>query len=94
MKRKKRIMPILIKLAAAVFSIYIVMMLIHIQISANEGKQPLLELEKKVAEQELINAGIRQRIESEMSDQYIIDTARNKLGLVMPNERIFVDVSH
>ena len=100
MKRKGKMLLLLKMTAIAVFAVFIVMFLIQSQIYLNEAKKITPVLEKEVEQQEIINAGIKQNIESkndfdsEFSEQYIKEIARKKLGLVMPNEKIFIDISN
>ena len=52
-----------------------------------------LSIQEKIREEEKINEGLKKQKEILNSDEYIESTAREKLGMVKKNERIFVDVN-
>ena len=51
------------------------------------------EYEQKIAEAQLENQKLEDERTQADTDEYIQRAAREKLGLVKPNERVFVDIS-
>ena len=60
---------------------------------SNQVMEEVIALQQRLEERNPTGDGHDPDIDSEFK-QYILDTAHNELGLVMPNEKIFVDISH
>lgn len=76
----------------AVFG-YVVYTLITQQVSLNKLDKEYTYYENKHIEQQCRNQDLKEEKESINSDAYIEQVARDKLGLVMPNETIYIDAS-
>lgn len=50
------------------------------------------KVEALVEEEKELNQGLQKQKEEVNSDQYIEKVAREKLGLVKPGEKVFVDI--
>lgn len=56
-------------------------------------KKDISAVELATAEQEAANAALRDKINNGNTDEYVESIARDKLGYVMPGERVYYDVS-
>ncbi len=92
MKRKKRV-GLATKIFVAAFSVYAAFTLVSLQIRIGSKEEEQKLLEAQVEEQSLRNAEIEALLNSEENDEYIARIARDKLGYVLPGERVFVDIS-
>jgi cell division protein FtsB len=52
----------------------------------------LSRLEEKIAEEKTVNEELKKESEIIQDDEYIEKIAREKLGMVKKNERIYVDI--
>lgn len=72
-------------------SFVISLITIHKQIS--DTKQEIATVDSANEEQKAENAKLRKSIDSGEIDEYVEEIARDKLGYVMPGERVYYDVS-
>ncbi|HOJ80326.1 MAG TPA: septum formation initiator family protein [Clostridiales bacterium] len=56
--------------------------------------QELNKLEEKIAEEKKINEELKKQSKMIESDEYIEKVAREKLGMVKKNERVYVDIGN
>lgn len=56
--------------------------------------QELNKLEEKIAEEKKINEELKKQSKMIESDEYIEKIAREKLGMVKKNERVYVDIGN
>lgn len=56
--------------------------------------QELSKLEEKIAEEKKINEELKKQSKMIESDEYIEKIAREKLGMVKKNERVYVDIGN
>ena len=63
------------------------------QITLNKYDKEYAYYENKCVEEEYRNQDLKNEKENINSDAYIEKVARDKLGLVMPNETIYIDAS-
>ena len=93
-KTKKYKGSLLLKIAIVCFALFMVSMLVGQQISINQKKEELKELEEALREQEIINDELRYDLEGEDtgSDEYAEKVARRELDFVKPGERVFYNV--
>ncbi len=92
--QKKKRTGIITKVAIVVFSIYAAYILITLQIDINQRKQTNQTLETELVKIESENEALKADIDSELTDQIVAQQAREKLGLVLPGERVFKDTSN
>ncbi len=59
----------------------------------NNVKKEIIDVEVATAEQEAENAALRDKINGGNKDEYVAEIARDKLGYVMPGERVYYDIS-
>ncbi len=89
-KRKAKKVKIL-KLALLAFSIYAVVSFVIMQVDIAGRRENLALAESQLKEQEYLNKEIMSILDSGQSNEYIMKIAREKLGFVFPEERVFVD---
>jgi len=97
MKKKKNPIKLFLQLlVAAVFLLFTLSILIGNLMNYNQARDRVTEMERRNHLQSLTNAAIQARNElhtdSELREQYILETARESLGLVLPNEIVFYDI--
>ena len=84
---------LLFKIAVSVFFIYVAFLVIQLQVDIIIKKQQLNEVQAKCAQQEQVNEEYRRILAASDTDEYLERMAREKLGYVYPDERVFFDVS-
>ena len=84
----------MIIIAIVICSVYAAINLISLQSQIREQNQIRGKLEAELKAVQNGNAALQAAIESEPDDEAIAKTAYDKLGLVMPGERIIIDVSN
>jgi cell division protein FtsB len=90
-ERKGKI-PLIIKLIVAAICAVSIFSSIQLGVTISQQKHELDLLNTQIAEQTLQNREISQLITS-ADDGYMERMAREKLGYVYPQERVYVDVS-
>ncbi len=86
----KRLIILAVVLAAC---IGVVCKFIEQQITLSRYDSLANEYKQKIAEAQLENQKLEDEKNKADTDEYIQRAARDKLGLVKPNERVFVDIS-
>ena len=92
MKKFFNIKNLYIKLLVIIFCIYIVSVLINQQTKLNSYKQSQAYNKKKTEEAEQYQESLKSLKENIDSPEYIEEIAREKLGMYLPNERVYIDV--
>ncbi len=90
-RRKFNIKKLVAIMVAAVVVFYFAYTLITQQISISKKNEEIKALESQVQEAENESDRLQGEIENLQDPEYIEKIAREKLGLVRPNERVFVD---
>lgn len=93
-QKKKRRVGFFTKIAVVVFSVYIATTLISLQVQINERKREGIAQKQQLEAVNARNAALSAIIDSELTDEMIAAQARDKLDLVAPGERVFVDISN
>ena len=75
-------------------SIYVIYTLITQQKTLNTDKKEEETYTKQIAQEQETNQELNQVKENVDSTEYIEDVAREKLGMYLPNERIFYDIGN
>ena len=91
--QKSKHVGLLTKIFLCGFAVYAAFTLISLKMQISERTDEVKALEQSVAQQEMTNAQLSEILENGMTDEYIADAARDKLGYVKPGERVFVDTS-
>lgn len=85
--KKSKIM----RLALFAFLLYVVFSFFIMQLDISKRRSELSELETKRDEELYINQEIQSILDSGTDKEYIMRMAREKLGFVFPDERVFID---
>lgn len=82
------------KLAVLALVVYAAFNLIDLHGQIGSAREAVAVLEEAVAEQALENAVLEIEIETSLAPETIERIARNRLGLVLPGERVFYSVTN
>ena len=83
----------IIRVSCLVFIVYFSITLLRLQGDINNKKQELIELQNQVTQQKIKNDDLQRILESGEESDYIERIAREKLGLGVPDERVYVVIS-
>ena len=86
----KRLLVFGLALIAVVYFVYV---MISQQISISQKDKEISALEQKISDANQETEQLKQELEYLNDPKYLESAAREKLGLVRPNERIFVDAN-
>lgn len=92
-KPKPNVKRLATVIVAGVFVIYFICAMISQQITLSEKNSEIKSLEEKVNIANSETEKLRQELANLEDPEYLERIAREKLGLVRPNERIFVDAN-
>lgn len=93
LRKKKKSKNLIFKVALVVFAVAVSAELISLQVSIAHKKREIETMDQKVAQQTKENEELQALIDGGMDPAYAEKLAREKLGYVAPNERVFVDVN-
>lgn len=93
MKSKKNRVNRLFGIAVGALVVYLAIssMVLYVDITSYQSK--LDDLTRQCEEQEIENQQLGARIEEGADYDYVIRTAREKLGLIFPEEQVFYNAS-
>lgn len=92
-KSKKSKKSFLLRILILSAIIYCISIFIIQQVSLNRANDVIAEYNEKILAETDIKARLTNELSEVDTDEYLIQKAREKLGLVRSNERIFVDAS-
>lgn len=92
-KRKLNTKRFLTVLIVAFFSIYFVYIMIWQQITISRKDNEIKALEEQITAATQQTEKLQQELDNLNDPEYLEKIAREKLNLVLPNERIFVDAN-
>ena len=72
--------------------VYVIVSVISLRLQINEAQQKLTLLTEQLRQQEIQNSQLDDLLTAD-EQQQIEQTARDKLGLVYPDERVYIDIS-
>ncbi len=75
------------------FAVCLVVQIVNIHINISQKQRELVALQEKVDVQVRQNQSLQKQLDFGVTDKYIAELARKKLNLVLPSERIFIDVT-
>ncbi|MGI5893444.1 MAG: septum formation initiator family protein [Candidatus Merdivicinus sp.] len=93
MKVKKSKVNRIVNVAIIALIGYVVVSLFVLQADISSRRRQLSVLEEQCQEQQLENQELDNLMERDSDFEYIVKMAREKLGLVFPEEHIFYDAS-
>ena len=88
-KRKRRIVVIV---AVIAITIYVGISMVFITNSYREKSREIQQVQQQIDEQTVLNQEYQAVIDQGVDDEYIQKLAREKLGLVYPDERVYIDM--
>lgn len=91
--RKLNIKRLAIVAAAFCFTVYCAYVLIWQQVTISEKNSEIASLEAQIDTAKQETEKLQTELENTNDPAYIEQMAREKLGLVRPNERVFVDAN-
>ncbi|MEE0980216.1 MAG: septum formation initiator family protein [Acutalibacteraceae bacterium] len=92
-KVKKQRRSFIVVFFAIVLSACFAISLFSIVKDINDVKKEIAAVDEVKAEQEAENEALRDKINAGDKDEYVEEIARDKLGYVMPGERVYQDIS-
>ncbi len=92
-RQKLNVKRLAIVAAAAVFIIYFVYAMIAQQIALSNKNKEIQSLEEQVSAANTETERLQKELDNLEDPEYLERVAREKLGLVRPNERVFVDAN-
>lgn len=93
-EKKKRVFSVkrLLKFCCLLFvCLYTVVVLVKQQVSLTRCNAVSEEYKAKISEAKLENSKLKEELDKADTDEYLERMAREKLGMVKANERVFVD---
>ncbi len=72
--------------------VYVIVSVISLRLQINEAQMKLTLLTEQLQQQEIQNSKLDDLLSAD-EQQQIEQTARDKLGLVYPDERVYIDIS-
>lgn len=93
MAKKKAKKVQILKFAFVAFSIYVIVSFVVIQTDITRRKENLAQAQNELEQEQYLNKDILNILNSGENTEYIIRIAREKLGFVFPDERVFIDIS-
>lgn len=89
--KRRRVNPLLV-LGVIIFCIFFAVNIISIQIKINQTKESNMQLQAEKAKQEEKNQELKDTIKAGVNNkQYIMDTARDKLGYGEKDEKVYIN---
>lgn len=75
------------------FATCVIIQLVTVHVNISRKQRELNALREKVDFQIQQNQLLQKQLDFGVTDEYIVKMAREKLNLVLPSERIFIDVT-
>lgn len=88
MFRSKKV-GLLVKIALVILLVYLVLTLVNVRQQISDANAAIDTLTQQVDEQTQDNTELSNAIENRDDPSYVEDLARERLGLVAPNDRVF-----
>ncbi len=92
-KARKKSRNIVLIIAVLFFLGYAVVSLVMSQMSINQKKEENAQLQAQIEQEKLEIEELDYLLRSGGDQDYIERVAREKLGYISPNERVFIDIS-
>lgn len=89
MKHKRS--SLFFKVAVFASALYCIYTLLNLQFQINEKREQLSILRAEIEQQQQKNAQLNEILQNDIDPRYMEKIARDKLGLAMPNEKIFIN---
>lgn len=92
-KRKPQKFSFILSIGLLFLAGYFVISLINVHMQINDRKKEVKELNARYEQQVAQNERLQNVIEGDDKDEYIERVAREKLGYVMPGERVYYNIT-
>ena len=86
----KTLLKTLVILAVCVYAVFT---LINQRITLSKCEQAKIEQQKKITDAKIENQKLQDELKKADTDEYLENRAREDLGLVKANERVFIDIT-
>ena len=86
---KKKRKSLILRIALAAFSVYVVVSMVQLQLQLNRGQEQLDDINNQYVQTKEINAVLQDKLDG--YEEYLEQQAR-KQGLVKPGETVFVEI--
>ncbi len=90
---KRRRKSIILRLTLLAFSIYTIISMSRMEMELVEARRQLTDIENQKTEQELKNQELLQLLENGSEKDFIERAARDRLGYVYADEKVYTDMS-
>ena len=90
---KRKLMKWVFRIFLIFFAVCLAVQIVNIYINISRKQRELVALREKVDMQVRQNQSLQKQLDFGVTDKYIAELARKKLNLVLPSERIFIDVT-
>ncbi|HIZ83926.1 MAG TPA: septum formation initiator family protein [Firmicutes bacterium] len=90
---KRRRKSIILRLTLLAFSIYTIISMSQMEMELVEARRQLTDIENQKTEQELKNQELLQLLENGSEKDFIERAARDRLGYVYADEKVYTDMS-
>ena len=90
---RKKFKKLIFRLLFVIFATWLVFNLVSVQTSISKKRNELNLLKEKVTIQTKQNELLQRQLDFGITDEYIAKVAREKLSLLSPLERVFIDVT-
>lgn len=85
-------MKLIKKILFIVIACYVVSVFVSQQQTLNTYKQEIKKCEDQIADAKETKASLQEMKENVNSPEYIEQIAREKLGMYLPNEKVYIDI--
>lgn len=89
----KRKRSIILELAFVAVAVYVVVSLLQLHVQISEADRKCEEVSVAYENQQLENKELQRLLENGNEEEYIERVARDQLGFVKPDEKVFYDVA-
>ena len=93
MRKKKSKINHIFNIAIIALVGYLAITFLTLQVELTTYRNRLASLESECEQQVLVNEEMRALLEQGTDEEYIIRMARDKLGLIFPDEQVFYNAS-
>ena len=92
-KKNNRLRKFIVRVIFLIFIVYFSASLLQLQSDLNSKKIQLAELQDQITQQKIKNEDLERILSSDADSEYIERIARERLGLGLADERVYVVIS-
>lgn len=90
---KKKRSHLILKAFLLIFAVYSLFHFIDLRSQIADKRSEIEAMNEQIYEQQIINQQLQESAGMELTEAEIADIARQKLGYVLPGERVFIDIT-